>query len=135
MAAAARVRRPSRLVGSPDVTIETLQQRLRTFADERDWHRFHDPKNLAMALSVEAGELVELFQWLTPEQSAQIMDDSAAGERVRHEMADVLAYLLRLADVLDIDILAALDVKMGLNAAKYPVETAKGNARKYDRLE
>ncbi len=135
MTAAARIRRLSASHRVTDVTIESLQQRLRAFADERDWHRFHDPKNLAMALSVEASELVELFQWLTPEQSAQIMSDSAAGERVRHEVADVLAYLLRLADVLDIDVLGALDAKMSLNAAKYPVELAKGNARKYDRLE
>ncbi|GAB2734080.1 nucleotide pyrophosphohydrolase [Salinifilum aidingensis] len=116
------------------MTLEDLQQRLRAFADERDWQQFHNPKNLAMALVGEAGELVEVFQWLTPEQSAQIMDDSAAGERVRHELADVLAYLLRLADVLDIDILAALDAKVNLNAAKYPVELARGNAQKYDQL-
>ena len=118
-----------------DVTLEDFQQRLRAFADERDWHQFHNPKNLAMALTGEVGELVELFQWLTPEQSGQIMNDSVASERVRHELADVLAYLLRLVDVLDIDILAALDAKMSLNETKYPVELAKGNAQKYDQLE
>lgn len=116
------------------MTLEHFQQRLRAFADERDWHQFHDPKNLAMALSGEVGELVEVFQWLTPEQSTQIMNDSVAGERVRHEVADVLAYLLRLADVLDIDLLTALDEKMDLNATKYPVERARGNAQKYDQL-
>nr|WP_246300196.1 nucleotide pyrophosphohydrolase [Actinopolyspora biskrensis] len=107
---------------------------MRAFADERDWHQFHDPKNLAMALTGEVGELVELFQWLTPEQSARIMNDSVTGDRVRHELADVLAYLLRLGDVLDIDILAALNEKMIMNAAKYPVELAKGNAQKSDQL-
>lgn len=116
------------------MTIEELQHRLRAFADERDWHQFHTPKNLAMALSVEAGELLELFQWLTPEQSAQVTD-SATGTEVRHELADVLAYVIRLADVLDIDLLEALDEKITLNASKYPVELARGNARKYDQLE
>ncbi len=87
-----------------------------------------------MALSGEVGELVEIFQWLTPEQSTQIMHDSVDSERVRHELADVLAYLLRLADVLDIDILSALEAKMSLNSTKYPVELARGNAQKYDQL-
>lgn len=116
------------------MTLEDFQRRLSAFADERHWHQFHTPKNLAMALAGEAGELLELFQWLTPEESAQIMDDSTASENVRHELADVLAYLLQLADVLEIDLLAALDEKMTLNAAKYPAELAMGNARKYDRL-
>lgn len=116
------------------MTLEDFQRRLRDFADERDWQQFHTPKNLAMALAGEAGELLELFQWLTPEQSAQVMHDPSTGENMRHELADVLAYLLRLADVLEIDLLAALDEKMTLNAAKYPVELAKGTARKYDQL-
>ncbi|TDC95408.1 nucleotide pyrophosphohydrolase [Saccharopolyspora aridisoli] len=116
------------------MTLEDFQRRLRDFADERDWQQFHTPKNLAMALAGEAGELLELFQWLTPEQSSQIMADPATGEKVRHELADVLAYLLRLADVLEIDLMAALDEKMTLNATKYPVELAKGTARKYDQL-
>jgi dCTP diphosphatase len=116
------------------VTLEDFQRRLRDFADERDWQQFHTPKNLAMALAGEAGELLELFQWLTPEQSSQITADPSTDEKVRHELADVLAYLLRLADLLEIDLMAALDEKMTLNAAKYPVELAKGNARKYDQL-
>lgn len=115
------------------MTLQDFQQRLRMFADERDWHQFHTPKNLAMALSAEAGELLELFQWLTPEQSAQITD-SDTGTDVRRELADVLAYLLRLADVLEVDLLTALDEKMTLNASKYPVDLAKGTARKYDQL-
>ena len=121
-------------VRSSSVTLDDFRQRLRTFATERDWHQFHTPKNLVMALSGEVGELVEPFQWLTPEQSSRIMDDPAAAEQVWHEMADVLAYLVRLADVLDVDLAAALDEKMSLNAAKYPVELARGNARKYDAL-
>jgi len=117
------------------MTLEDLKQRIRTFTDERDWHQFHDPKNLSMALTGEVGELVEIFQWRTPEQATRVMSDPATGEHVRHELADVLSYLLRLADVLDIDLLAALDEKIDLNAAKYPVESAKGNAQKYDQFE
>ncbi|MER7113996.1 nucleotide pyrophosphohydrolase [Saccharomonospora azurea] len=111
-----------------------LQHRLRDFADERDWHRFHTPKNLAMALAGEAGELVEIFQWLTPEQSRAVMDDPRIAEQVRHELADVLAYLVRLADVLDVDLLSASADKLRVNEAKYPVELARGRADKYDRL-
>ncbi|WP_197321096.1 nucleotide pyrophosphohydrolase [Saccharomonospora sp. NB11] len=111
-----------------------LQRRLREFADERDWHRFHTPKNLAMALSGEVGELTEIFQWLTPEESRDVMSDPRTAEQVRHELADVLAYLVRLADVLDVDLMAASEEKLRVNAAKYPVELARGRADKYDRL-
>ena len=111
-----------------------LQRRLRAFADERDWNRFHTPKNLAMALAGEVGELLEIFQWLTPEQSNNVMSDARTVEHVRHELADVLSYLLRLADVLEVDLAAALVEKMRVNEAKYPVEEARGRADKYDRL-
>jgi NTP pyrophosphatase (non-canonical NTP hydrolase) len=116
------------------VTIEQLTDRLRAFADERDWHQFHTPKNLAMALAGEAGELLELFQWLTPQQSATVMTDPDTATKVRAEMADVLSYLLRLADVLEIDLLAALSDKIDLNEMRYPVDQARGNARKYDQM-
>ncbi|MGN6793537.1 MAG: nucleotide pyrophosphohydrolase [Streptosporangiaceae bacterium] len=102
--------------------IADLQGQLREFAAERDWEPFHSPKNLVMALAGEVGELTELFQWLTPEESAQVMRDAASAGRVRDEMADVLAYLLRLADVLAVDIEEALAAKMIKNAAKYPVD-------------
>lgn len=100
----------------------------RRFAEARDWQQFHTPKNLAMALSVEAAEQVECFQWLTPEQSAQL----AARERlaVEQEMADVLLYLLRLSDVLGIDLPQAARRKMAVNARKYPVTLARGSARR-----
>lgn len=106
-----------------------MQQR--RFAEVRDWPQFHTPKNLAMALSVEAAELLECFQWLTPEQSARLpaRDRHAAAE----EIADVLLYLLRLCDVLDIDPLQAAQRKMAVNARKYPVAVARGSARKYSR--
>ncbi len=112
-------------------TLASLRRDLQRFADARDWQQFHTPKNLAMALSVEAAELLECFQWLTPEQSARL---AAADRRaVEEEAADVLLYLLRLTDVMDIDLLAAARRKMALNARKYPVSVSRGSARKYSR--
>ncbi|HEX6931914.1 MAG TPA: nucleotide pyrophosphohydrolase [Streptosporangiaceae bacterium] len=102
--------------------IADLQRQLRDFAAERDWEQFQTPKNLVMALVGEVGELTELFQWLTPEESAQVMADKDSATRVRDEMADVLAYLLRLADELGVDIEQALTAKMVKNAAKYPLD-------------
>ncbi len=102
--------------------IADLQRQLRDFAAERQWEQFQTPKNLVMALVGEVGELTELFQWLTPEESARVMADEDSATRVRDEMADVLAYLLRLADALSVDIEEALAAKMVKNAAKYPVD-------------
>ncbi|MGB5131452.1 MAG: nucleotide pyrophosphohydrolase [Steroidobacteraceae bacterium] len=107
-----------------------LKERLREFVAERDWDQFHSPKNLAMALSVEAAELVELFQWLTEEQSAAL--DADRRRRAAEEMADVLWYLVRIADRLDIDLLQAAGEKLERNAARYPAERVRGQARKYD---
>ena len=107
-----------------------LRDRLRVFVAERDWEQFHSPKNLAMALSVEASELVELFQWLTEEQSAA--PDERLRRRAAEELADVLWFLVRIADVLDVDLLAAAEAKLGRNAEKYPAERVRGQARKYD---
>ncbi|MFE5584063.1 nucleotide pyrophosphohydrolase [Kitasatospora sp. NPDC056531] len=101
---------------------------------ERDWEQFHTPKNLAMALSGEVGELLELFQWLTPEQSSAVMADPGRAQRVREEAADVLAYLLRFSDVLGIDLEQALIEKIAANRAKYPVHLARGRADKYTEL-
>ncbi len=114
-------------------TLDTLRDALRAFARARDWEPFHTPKNLAMALSVEAAELLEQFQWLTPEESAAL--DRIRREAVAQEIADVLIYLTRLADVLNIDPLAAAFAKIELNARKYPVEKSRGHHRKYDRLD
>jgi len=108
--------------------LDSLRDRLRAFAHERDWGQFHSPKNLACALSVEAAELLEHFQWMTEAQSHAPAD--AQREQIAQEAADVLLYLIQLADQLDIDLLAAADRKMALNAAKYPVETARGSSRK-----
>jgi dCTP diphosphatase len=108
--------------------IAALQQALRRFAAERDWEQFHSPKNLAMALSVEAAELVEIFQWLTEAQSADLDADSRAA--VAGEIADVQIYLARLADRLGIDIPAAVNDKLAVNARKYPAEQVRGSAAK-----
>ena len=116
----------------PPATLTGLRNALRRFAAARDWQQFHTPKNLAMALSVEAAELLEHFQWLTPEQSTRF--DAKGKRAVEDEIADVLLYLTRLADVLDIDLLAAARRKMRVNARKYPVRRAKGNARKYSQF-
>ncbi len=113
-------------------TLAGLRDALRRFAAARDWQQFHTPKNLAMALAVEAAELLEHFQWLTAAQSAHL--DARRKRAVADEIADVLLYLIRLADVLDIDALAAARRKMRANARKYPVRRAKGNARKYSEL-
>jgi NTP pyrophosphatase (non-canonical NTP hydrolase) len=110
--------------------LSALQRRLREFASVRDWQQFHSPKNLAMALSVEAAELVEQFQWLTEEQSRAL--DAERLERVRLEIADVFIYLLRIADVLEVDVLRAADDKIALNERKYPVDRVRGDSRKYD---
>ena len=113
--------------------LHVLQQRLADFAAERDWQQFHSPKNLAMALSVEASELVEEFQWLTEDQSREL--DDARRERVRLELADVFIYLLRIADTLGVDLLAAVDDKVVLNERKYPAERVRGDSRKYTEYD
>ena len=115
---------------APIRDLDQLRERLRTFVAERDWDQFHSPKNLAMALIAEAAELVEHFQWLTEGESAALPDAKRA--EVADELADVLVYLVRLADKLDIDLLAAVTAKMARNEAKYPAELVKGSARKYN---
>jgi NTP pyrophosphatase (non-canonical NTP hydrolase) len=102
----------------PPDTLNDLRERLRRFAHERDWEQFHTPKNLAMSAAIEAAEIMEHFQWLTAAQSANL--DTAARHEVALEIADVLLYLVRLADVLDIDVGAAAREKIELNARKYP---------------
>ncbi|MDX2504833.1 MAG: nucleotide pyrophosphohydrolase [Gammaproteobacteria bacterium] len=113
--------------------LNTLKQRLRNFAQARDWDQFHSPKNLSMALSAEVAEIVEHFQWLTEEQSKNLPKDKL--DEVETELADTLIYLIRLADKLDIDLLAAAQSKIEVNEQKYPVDKAKGNAKKYTELD
>jgi dCTP diphosphatase len=109
-------------------SLEDLKERLRAFARERDWEQFHSPKNLAMALIVEAAELLEHFQWLTETQSRAL--DPEKREQVAQELADVFLYLVRLADRLDIDLLDAAQRKLVLNAQKYPADKVRGSAKK-----
>ena len=108
--------------------IESLKSALRQFAAERDWGQFHSPKNLAMALTVEAAELQEHFQWLTEAQSREL--DADKKRAVAHEMADVFIYLVQLSNQLDVDLMAVAREKMALNAKKYPVDTSKDLTRK-----
>lgn len=109
-----------------------LKHALRDFVAERDWQQFHTPKNLASALSVEAAELLEPFQWLQQGHPTELGEQGL--QAVRHELADVLNYLVMLADRLDIDLVDAAFDKMKLNAAKYPVEKSRGTLKKYDQL-
>jgi dCTP diphosphatase len=109
--------------------IKNIQKQLTNFADERDWDQFHNPKNLAMALSVEASELVEIFQWLTPEQAEVIMNTDE-GEHVQEEMADIMIYLIRMADKLDVDLENAVTDKIVKNGKRYPVSLSKSNTKK-----
>ena len=107
--------------------------RIRQFVDERDWEQFHSPKNLAMAMIVEAAELVEIFQWMTEEQSLSL--DSKNHQRAKEEIADVMVYLLRLADRLDIDVLEAIDSKLAMNQEKYPAHLVRGDSKKYSEYQ
>lgn len=102
------------------IDTEALEVALQTFADERDWNQFHSPKNLAMALTGEVGELVEIFQWLTEEQSREVADAPETARAVRDELADVALYLIRLCSVLGVDLDEAITHKMGTNGRKYP---------------
>jgi NTP pyrophosphatase (non-canonical NTP hydrolase) len=112
--------------------LSELRDSLRAFAAERDWDQFHSPRNLATALAVEAAELLEPFQWLTDEQGRDLPPDVRAS--VEEELADVLLYLVRLADKLDVELLAAARAKIVRNGEKYPVEKSRGSSRKYDAL-
>ena len=111
-------------------SLEQLRQQLAKFAAVRDWDQFHSPKNLSMALIGEAAELVEHFQWLTEEQSQQL-DDKQLKE-VRLEMADILIYLIRIADKLDVDLISAAKDKIAINEQRYPAEKVRGDARRAD---
>ncbi len=115
------------------MNLEEIRKRLAEFAQERNWDQFHTPKNLTMALSAEAAELLEIFQWLTDEQSKAIVDNEKEMELVSREIADVFIYLTRLADKLGVDIENAVLNKIAENEKKYPIELAKDNATKYNR--
>lgn len=103
-----------------ELDMRALQRRLAEFAAARNWQPYHTPKNLAVALTVEAAELVEIFQWLTPEESARVMDDPHRAHRVADEVADVLAYLLQFCEVVGVDVLRALSDKIDRNELRFP---------------
>jgi NTP pyrophosphatase (non-canonical NTP hydrolase) len=115
----------------PDLT--STQAVLEDFAEERDWNQFHTPKNLAMALATEVGELLEIFQWLTDQQARELSKEDR--DRVAEELADMQIYIARMADVLSLDISAAVESKIQANADKYPVDLSRGNATKYNRRD
>ena len=113
--------------------LQDLQQRLRDFAVERDWEQFHSPKNLVMAMNVEAAELMEHFQWMTEEQSNALSDKQR--DEVAYEMADVFIYLMRLSERLDINLTDYIENKIKLNAEKYPADKVRGSSKKYTEYE
>ena len=116
-----------------NVEFDDLVRKIRDFVDERDWEQFHSPKNLSMALVVEASELVEIFQWLSEEQSLNLDPDQL--QRVEEEAADVMNYLIRICDRLDIDLLKATDRKIQINSERYPAEQVRGSALKYSEFK
>lgn len=117
------------VAGRPEERLDLLQRRLARFAAARGWEPYHTPKNLAVALSVEAAELVEIFQWLTPEQSARVMEEPESAHRVADEVADVLAYLLQFCEVLGVDVLDALAAKIERNELRFPVKEGRTSDR------
>jgi len=114
-------------------SLDDLNRQLKDFAVQRDWEQFHNPKNLAMALAGESGELLEHFQWLTAEQSAHLEPDKQ--EQVALELADILIYLIRLSERLGVDLVAAAYRKMAINQARYPVERVRGDARRAEEYD
>jgi dCTP diphosphatase len=116
------------------MTLEKYSQDLKKFRDDRDWTKFHTPKNLTMALTAEVGELCEHLQWLNDEQVANIKNDPTLAKDINEELADVFSYVISIANSLDINILDEANKKLEKNIAKYPVEKAKGIATKYNKL-
>lgn len=117
----------------PKDSLDDLDAELLAFARDRDWEQFHSPKNLSMALAGEAGELLEHFQWLSEEQSTNL--DEGRKDLVALEMADILIYLIRLAERLDIDLIDAAYRKLDINRARYPAEQVRGDARRAEEYE
>ena len=115
-------------------TVAELRERVLAFVRERDWEQFHAPKNLSMALAAETGELMEHFLWMSPEQSRTVLGQPEKRQKIEEEIADVVIYALEFANMTGIDVAAAIERKLALNAKKYPVEKAKGRSDKYTEL-
>lgn len=118
--------------GVDETALTRIRDRLRDFASARDWNQFHSPKNLAISLSLESAELLEHFQWVSDKDSLTMPADKLG--KIDEEIADVFLYLIRLADILDVDLIQAAERKIRINARKYPVEKSRGSAKKYTEL-
>lgn len=114
--------------------LQELKQRMRQFADDRDWQQFHDLKNLSMALAIEAAELMEHFRWVANTDANAVMNNAESAAAIRQEVADVLLLLVQFANIAGIDLMAAAEAKIDFNEVRYPVEKCKGVATKYDKL-
>lgn len=119
---------------SPLVDVSQLAEKLEQFANDRNWAQFHSPKNLAMALSGEVGELTEIFQWMTEDASKEAARNPETAQAVKDELADVLMYVVRLASALGVDLNAAVQQKLKVNGEKYPVEKAWNTSKKYNQI-
>ncbi|MGB1926022.1 MAG: nucleotide pyrophosphohydrolase [Rubripirellula sp.] len=117
-----------------DATILQLKNDVQKFIADRDWEQFHDPKNVAMALASEVGELLDLFRWIRSEKSFQVLEDEEMRTAVRMELADITMFLVDLASICEIDLTASVAEKMKINASRYPIEKARGIAKKYTQL-
>lgn len=124
----------SQFQGDEVTTVNHLKDRVREFISDRDWGQFHDPKNVSMALASEVGELLDLFRWVKSEDSFQVLEDDETRDAVRMEIADIAMFLVDFASICNIDLTTAIDEKMRINALRYPVEQAKGIAKKYTEL-
>lgn len=122
------------MISDETTTINDLKNLVRRFIDDRDWSKYHKPKELAVSIAIEASELLELFQWLTDSQAEEVLADKKKLESLKEELADILNYCLSLANVTNIDIASAVTDKIEKNKTKYPVEQVKGNYKKYTEL-
>lgn len=122
-------------MSEPSHDLRRLQRLVREFTEAREWERFHDPKNLAMAVAVEVGELMDHYRWVSNEQSHSVMADPTSSTQVRDEVADVFILLLEFANVTGVDLAEAVESKLARNAERYPVELARGNSTKHNRLK
>ena len=122
------------MASDQDTTIAVLKKRVKKFVDDRDWAKYHNPKDVAVSITIEAAELVEIFQWVKDSEQDKITHDSTKMQKLKDELADVMIYCVSLANVLDIDIGQAVLQKIAKNEGKYPVDRIKGNYRKYKEL-
>ena len=118
-----------------ETKLHELKEKIKEFCDVRDWDQFHNAKELAIALSIEASELLEIFRWKSPQEVEELFKDKKKKEYIEDEMADVLYFLVRIAQIYNLDLTEALERKMDKNNKKYPVEKAKGSSKKYDEFE